>query len=546
MQLQCSQPELILYNGKFYTLDPTIPDAQAIAIRDGNILALGYDAEILALAASETPQIDLKGRAVLPGIFDSHNHLMQVGQKLKLIRLDECASVEEMMELVRQKARQTPPGEWIVGIGWNEGNFPGGRFPTRQDIDPATNQHPVLLMRYFDLDLVNTLGLQRAGINRHTPDPVNGRIEKDASGEPNGLLRADANSLARSLIPKPTQAEIQEWIQMGCQAMHRLGITSVIEPGLTAYQLRAYQALHASGSLNLRVNAMPSWYGFNNTETATELDARARDLGLFSGIGDEWLRLGGLKMAFDGGTTGHTAWMYEPFEGETQVSQFNRLDRQTLIRHLEMAQELGWDVGIHVCGDRAQDFVVDVMAGVIRTHPENRSRHNIIHSYFPSQHSLELMAEHQIGAVIQPTFIYYEGDLLFRDVGEDRAQGYKPARKYLNHGIPLSASSDVESTVSANPFPALYSLVSRKTRDGLIIGADQTISRLEALQAYTTGGTWLTREEALKGTLSVGKLADLIVLDQDYFQTAEEMIPAITVLMTIVGGKIVWQSTEFE
>ncbi len=541
ISLRSLHPEKILYAGSVYTLEPETPEVQAVAIRDGRILALGTDAEILALAGENTQCINLAGRAVLPGIFDSHNHLMQVGQKLAAIRLDECQSAHEMMELVRERARSTPAGEWIIGIGWNEGNFEAGKLPTRQDIDPATSDHPVLLMRYFDYDLVNSVGLRLAKVTRQTPHPLSGRIEKDELGEPNGLFRAGAKTMVRSLVPAPTQAEMQNWIRMGCQTLQQLGITSLIEPGLTARELQAYQTLRASGELSLRVNAMPSWHGFYNFETEAELDARARDLGVFSGLGDEWLRLGGLKMAIDGGTTGHTAWMYEPFIGETTVGAFNRLDKDTLVRHLCKAQELGWDVGVHTCGDRAQDFVVDAMAEAMRKSPARDVRHSIIHGYFPSEHAMQGMAENQIGAVIQPTFIYYEGELLFRDVGEARAHRYKPARSYLQHGIHLSASSDVESTVSANPFPSLYALITRKNRLGQIIGPDQGLSRLEALHTYTTAGTWLTREEALKGTLAPGKLADLIVLDQDYFKVSEESIQQIQVLLTLVGGQIVWQ-----
>lgn len=544
MLIRALYPDTILFGGHIYTLDGACPEAQAIALKDGRIVALGPDREICALAGEGTTQVDLHGRTVLPGIFDSHNHLMQVGQKLAAIRLDECSSPQEMMELVRKRAQETPPGEWIVGIGWNEGNFPGGRLPTRQDIDPATTEHPVILMRYFDYDLVNTLGLNLAKVTRHTPDPLSGRIEKDENGEPNGLFRAGAKKMVRSLVPAPTQAEMQDWIRQGSREMSKLGITSLVEPGLTARELQAYQSVHTAQGLSVRVNAMPSWHGFYNFETESELDARARDLGFSTGLGDEWLRLGGLKMAMDGGTTGHTAWMYEPFIGETEVGAFNRLDKETLVRHLCSANEYGWDVGIHTCGDKAQDFVVDAIAEAQRLRPAPAARHSIIHGYFPTAHALRMMADHQIGAVIQPTFLFYESELLFRDVGEERAHRYKPARAYLDHGINLSSSSDVESTVSANPFPALYALVSRKNHLGQVIGEDQGLSRLEALQSYTAAGCWLTREENMKGTLAPGKLADLIVLDQDYFQVAEEDILHTKVLLTLTGGQVTWQATD--
>ena len=544
MIIQSNEPDVILHNAHFYTLHSEYPIVTAVAIKNGRFQALGANDEILALAGAATQTIDLQGRAAIPGIFDSHNHLMQVGEKLSLIRLDECTSPEELTELVRASAKDTPPGEWIVGLGWNEGNFKDGRLPTRHDIDPATADHPVLLMRFFDLDVVNTPALKLAKIDRHTPDPQGGKIEHDPDGEPNGLLRASAKHMVRNLLPRPTLEDRKNWIRLGMQEMHRFGITSIIDPGLTAEEIRAYQSLYADGDLTMRMNLMPSWHGFHTFEDPQQLEERARQLGIFSGLGDEWLRIGALKMALDGGTTPHTAYMYEPFIGETEVCDFNRMDSQSLEDYFRTAQKLGWDVGIHCCGDRAQDMVVEALAKVMEECPQPDPRHSIIHAYFPSPRALELMSRHQIAAVIQPTFIYFEGELVFRDVGEKRAHHFKPTRTYLDHGILVTASSDVESTVSANPFNALYSLVTRKNRFGQPIGPDEGISRTQALIAYTESGCWLTREEKLKGSIAIGKLADLAVLDRDYFLVAEKEIKDIQVFMTLVGGRIVWQQGE--
>ncbi len=541
MRIKDLSPDLILLNGKAYTLDDESTTAQAVAVKDGRILAVGGDAEISALAGPDTRQLALGGRAVIPGIFDSHNHFMEVGAKLSQIRLDECESPEEMMELVRQRAKDTPPGEWIVGQGWNEGNFPDGRLPTRHDIDPATSEHPVILMRFFNIDVVNTTALRLAGVTRDTPHPEGGKIERNADGEPNGLLRASAKSFVRPLVPKPTLAQMKDFLRLACQQMHRFGITSVVEPGLEPDEMRAYQSFYQDGELSVRVNLMPVWHGFHDGDIEEVLDYRAKELGIYSGLGDEWLRIGALKMAIDGGTTPHTAYMYEPYEGDTELVAFNRLELDALHRYFCTAQELGWDVGIHCCGDHAQDMAVDTFARVAREVPRADARHNIIHAYFPTPRALDQMAEHNIAAVLQPTFIYWEGDLLFRDVGERRAQNYKPARKYLDRGIVVTASSDVTSTVSANPFVALYALVTRKNKLGQEVAPHQAISRQEALRAYTVGGTWLTREEHLKGTIEVGKLADLAVLDRDYFAVPDEDIKDVGVDMTIVGGEVVWQ-----
>jgi len=534
-------PDLILTNGRFYTLDAGSTVAQAVAIKDGRIVTVGADVQVGTLAGSGTPTLDLGGSAVIPGIFDSHNHFLEVGAKLSMIRLDECRSQAEMMELVRERAKDTPPGEWIVGQGWNEGNFADGQLPTRHDIDPATSEHPVILMRFFNTDVVNGYALRLAGITRDTPDPEGGKIERDAGGEPNGLLRASAKTLVRPLLPKPTLDDMKRYLRLACTEMHSFGITSVVDPGLRPEEIRAYQSFYEDGDLLVRVNLMPSWWGFFDDEQGDHLDHRARALGIYSGLGNEWLRIGGLKMAIDGGTTPHTAFMYEPYVGDADLVAFNRLPLDALRRHFRTAQKLGWDVGIHCCGDHAQDLAVDTFAQVAREIPRSDARHNIIHGYFPTSRALDQMAEYNIAAVLQPTFIYWEGELLFRDVGEERANKYKPVRTYLDRGVVVTSSSDVTSTVSANPFVALYALVVRKNRFGLDIAPHEAVSREEALRTYTLGGTWLTREETLKGSIEVGKVADMAVLNRDYFTVPDEEIKNLQVNMTIVDGQIVWE-----
>lgn len=540
MEIIDLSPELILFNGKIHTMSGA-RTVRALAARDGRFTALGDDEEIKKLAGPGTGLFDLRGRTVVPGIFDSHNHLMEVGTKLSHLRLDECESAQEMAELVREKAKETPPGQWIIGEGWNEGNFKTGELPTRADLDKATDKHPVVLMRFFNIFLVNTVALRLAGVDKNTPDPEGGKIEREADGSPNGLLRASAKTYVKKLIPRPTLEELKERIDLSCREMHRFGITSVIEPGLYPWEMQAYQAAHRDGILTVRTNLMPSWHGFREEENEDELNARAIELGIFSGLGDEWLKMGGLKMAIDGGTSPHTSYMYEPFVGETEVKNYNRLDPESLRKYFRMAQEHGWDVGIHCCGDRSQDMAVEAFAEIAGQVPSPDARHNIIHAYFPTDKSLELMKRHNIAAVIQPTFIHWEGDLIFRDVGEERVRNYIPARKYLDHGILVTSSSDVESTVSADPFRAMYSLVTRKNAEGLEIAPDQAVSREEALASYTSAGTWLTREENLKGTIETGKLADAVVLDRDFFAVADEELKEIKVDATIVGGKVLYE-----
>jgi predicted amidohydrolase YtcJ len=396
-------------------------------------------------------------------------------------------------------------------------------------------------MRSFNLDVVNTHALKLAGISRDTPDPEGGRIERDANGEPNGLFRAAAKPLMRRHLPQTTVEDLKDGLRKAFPRMHSFGITSVIEPGLYPDEIRAYQSLRQSGELAIRANIMPNWYGFRDDEGVAQWECRAREFGFFSGLGDEWLRLGALKMALDGGINPRTATMYEPFEGEMECAEYHRLDVEALPDNFRTAQSLGWDVGVHCCGDKAQDLALQALVGAVTGLPRDDARHNIIHGNLPSPYALAQMAQHCIAVVVQPCFIYWTGDSILQDIGEHRAQNYKPMRKYLDHGVTTIASSDVTSIPSGNPFVGLYSAVTRKTRTGAEVAPQEALSRAEALRAYTVAGTWLTREEDLKGSLEVGKVADLAVLDRDYFSVPEAEIMDIQVDMTVLNGDIVYE-----
>jgi hypothetical protein len=535
-------PDLILLNGRIRTLWPELPACAALACKDGRVVALGDDDAVRALAGPATALLDLGGRTAVPGLNDAHNHMLELGLKLGKLQVEECRSIAELVERVRAAAERTPPGEWIVGEGWNESLFAEGRLPGRHDLDAATTRHPVLLKRFFNMDVVNTCALELAGVDRHSADPQGGRIERDAAGAPSGILRAAAKQLCRRLLPEPTLAERIAALEAAGAAYLAVGITSILDPGLYPEELRAYQAARAAGRLPIRVNLMPSWHGFREDERREQLDARAAELGALSGLGDEWLRLGGLKMAIDGGTTSRSAWMFQPFLGEQKVHDFNRLDPEDLREFFARGHALGWDIGIHAIGDRAHHEAAAAFADVIGAAPPRDHRHNLIHGYFASAQSLDQMVAHGLAVVIQPTFIYYEGDDLFRDVGPELAHRYKPARTYLDRGIRVVATSDIPSTVHYNPFIGLYSLVTRKSWRGTPIAPQEAISREEALHAYTVAGAWLTREEQIKGPLAPGFLADIAVLDRDYFSCPDEEIKAIKVDITIVGGQIAYRN----
>jgi predicted amidohydrolase YtcJ len=534
-------PDLILFNGRIATMHPDMPFAEALACKDGRVVAIGNEALVRGYAGADTRKIDLGGRTAVPGFNDAHNHMLELGLKLGKLQLENCTSIAQIVEMVREAAARTPAGQWIVGEGWNESLFDEGRLPTRHDLDRATTQHPVLLKRFFNMDVVNTRALELGGVGMGTLDPPGGRIERGPDGAPTGVLRASAKQFCRTLLPKPTPEECVAALDAAGKAYLAHGITSVLEPGLEPWEIRAYLLARQAGLLRVRVNMMASWHGFREGDDPQVLDDRAAGLGLFSGFGDAWLSLGGLKMAVDGGTTSRTAWMFQPFLGEDKVHDYNRLDPEDLREFFTRGHGLGWDIGIHAIGDRAHHESAKAFADVLRDAPAHDARHNLIHAYFASEESLEHMARHNLAAVIQPTFIYYEGDDLFRDVGKELAHRYKPMRTYLDRGIRVVATSDIPSTVHYNPFVGLYSLVTRRTYKGTLIAPQEAVTREEALYAYTVSGAWLTREEGIKGPLAPGFLADIAVLDRDYFSCPEEEIKDIRVEMTVIDGKVAYQ-----
>jgi hypothetical protein len=537
-------PDLIFHSGRIATMHPEMPFAEALACKDGRVVAIGENALVRAYAGGNTRKIDLGGRTAVPGFNDAHNHMLELGLKLGKLQLENCTSIAQVVAMLREAAARTPAGQWIVGEGWNESLFAEGRLPTRHDLDAATTEHPVLLKRFFNMDVVNSTALELGGIGLGTLDPPGGKIERDPDGTPTGVLRAAAKLFCRTLLPKPTPEECVAALDAAGKAYLAHGITSVLEPGLEPWEIRAYLLARQAGLLRVRVNMMASWHGFREGDDPNVLDDRAAGLGLASGFGDAWLSLGGLKMAVDGGTTSHTAWMFQPFLGEDKVHDYNRLDPEDLREFFARGHSLGYDIGIHAIGDRAHHESAKAFADVLENASAHDARHNLIHAYFASEESLEHMARHNLAAVIQPTFIYYEGDDLFRDVGEELAHRYKPMRTYLDRGIRVVATSDIPSTVHYNPFVGLYSLVTRRTYKGTLIAPHEAVTREEALYAYTVAGAWLTREERVKGPLAPGCLADIAVLDRDYFTCPEEEIKDIRVDMTVIDGKVAYRREE--
>ena len=544
------KPDVIVHNGRIHTVDAHDTIAQAIAVRRGRIWAVGDDSTILALAGDATEVIDAKGRSVIPGVIDSHNHAWEAGRFFAGLITFGISSLDELKKKLRRKVAPLPPGTWLQGGGWIESQFREGRMPTRWDLDEAAPDHPVVLERIFSTCVANSRALALAGITAKTPDPPQGEIDRHPdTGEPTGLLHRAAKMLVRQAMPGPFGSSsfgqapgAEESIVRALDEYLRWGITSIVEPGVTPALCRAYQNLYAQGKLTLRVNLMPNWHGFAVKQEREHMDRLIEEMGFYTGFGDHWLRLGALKMAIDGGLTSRSAYKSWPYVDEERARSDVplRLDMDELDGLVEKAHANGWSVGIHVVGDLSQERAVKAIHRAFQMHGGER-RHQIIHGYYPTKASLRLMKEANIIAAVQPAFIYGEADGYPWLLSLAKQREFLPLRSYHASGIVVALSTDMPSA-HFNPFWGMYAAVTRKGMRGHQLGSEEAVPWPLALRMMTLHGAYLTGEEHDKGSLEVGKLADLALLDRDLVQITPEAIRHLTVLMTMVNGRILYQA----
>ncbi len=542
------KPNIIIHNAIVHTIDNNNTIDQAIAISGNKILATGTNEEILKLSDKETQIIDAENQSVMPGIIDSHNHMWECGMLMEGIVTFGIESIEELKNAVKEKVSKMEKGEWLQGGGWIESQFIEQRMPNKNDLDMVSKENPVVLERIFSTCVANSCALKIAGITKDTKDPVGGEIGRDLeTGEPNGLLFRTAKQLVRDVMPTAFGEskfgkgnEIERVIQNAMNDYITYGITSVVEPGVNPSMIRAYQNLREKNLLKIRTNLMPNWHGFAINEDSNFSDRIIDEYGLYTGFGDEWLRIGGLKMAIDGGLTSRTALKSWPYLGDDIVKEVPlRMDLKKLKGWVKQAHDSGWSVGIHVMGDIAIEQAVDAIYEAYKDNPVFR-RHQIIHAYYPTQDSLKKMREAKMIAAIQPAFIYNEADGYPKLLPKDKQESFLPMRSYLDAGVIVASSTDMPSA-HHNPFWGLYSARTRKGIQGYQLGTKESITVEEMLRTMTINSAYLSGDEEVKGSLEVGKLADLIIVDRNILKTEDEQLKDIKVCMTIIDGKIVYK-----
>ncbi|GAB3498363.1 amidohydrolase [Amycolatopsis cihanbeyliensis] len=515
--------------------------SSAVAVLHGRIVALGAGAA--ALSARE--RVDLAGSCVVPGFHDAHNHLAWFGMSLDEVPLgpDACASVEDVYDAIARRAATLPAGRWVVGSGYDQNKLAGGH-PTRQGLDRAAPEHPVRLKHTSGhMSVVNSAVLERLDLGNV---PVGGDVVTDATGSPTGLLREQAQLLLRPLIyPTPLDTVVRA-IDRASERFLAEGITSVQEAGIggglvgeTPCELAAYQRAREEGVLRVRGTLMVASSVLHEIEHAESDEvAFSLDLGMRSGFGDDWLRIGPMKIFADGSLIGRTSAMHEDFAGEPGNRGYFQLPERELAETILRAHAAGWQVATHAIGDRAVTAVLDAYAAALARYPRADHRHRIEHCGVIPPGELRRLAGLGLIPVPQGRFVHEIGDGMLAALGPERADWCYRGRSFLDAGCVLPGSSD-RPVVRGAPLLGIADLVRRRTAGGQPLGAAEALTPAQALRAYTAGSAYAAFRERDLGTLEPGKLADFAVLSAD--PTEEANLDSVRVLGTVIGGELVYQ-----
>ena len=554
MKLVKQEPTLIIYNASVHSVNKEDEMFEAIALYNNIIIALGDNEDIIKLSNEHTRLIDANGKSVIPGIIDGHNHVWEAGLMYDGVVLFGINSIEELQKKLKEKVSETSKGVWIQGGSYIESQFIENRSPNKEDLDKVSKDNPIVIERIFGACVANSLALKIAGITKDTPNPTNGEIEKDEiTGEPTGVLKGNAVLLIREVMTGPFGSDefgankgepsidlLEKSILLALKHYKTYGITSITEPGVSGSICRAYHNLFKNGQLSCRIDLMPNWHGFTLMQDEETLNKIFDTYNFTSGYGNQWIRYSALKMAVDGGLTSGTALKSWPYKGESELRKFNlRLDLEKLPRYVKKAHDMGWDVGIHVMGDIAIKHAVDAIYDAVKSNPRSH-RHQIIHAYYPSDDSIKKMSEVGMIASVQGSFIYGEADGYDEILPMDKQNSFLPLRTYTDNNIICNLSTDMPCS-DVNPFWNMYAAVTRKGIRGHQLGTIEKITIQEALRMMTINGAIQNREEEYKGSLEVGKLADIAILNKNLNAIDEEDIKNIFVEKTILDGKIIYE-----
>lgn len=548
--------DVVLLGGKVVTLDMQNRTQQAIAVRDGKVAAVGTDAEIKTLVGKQTKVIPLEGRMVIPGIIESHSHaygaaLGELAQPFVQLR-----SIAEIQSYLKEQAQQLPAGRWIILPRTDITRLKERRHPTPAELDAGCSTHPVLYAVSRE-HVLNSLGFKMVKIDAETKSIPGVEIIRDADGKPRMLL--NGTGYLNAYLPKQEFSldEKLSGLEKLLQIYNSVGISSICERGTSIDGYKVYGQLYEQKRATTRITV--TLYVGGTTEV--DVEKSIAGLGVRPTDGDEWFKPGPLKIRADGGILWGSAFMREPYaeqarnfylvkDPEFRGRMSYSVEQMTAI--IRAATRLGWQTCAHITGDAGVDHVLAAVEAAAEVEPGLRERRfTLIHAYFPNGPAIAKIKQLGVCVDTQPAWYYKDADALSEVWGKKRFENFIGMKDWLAAGVPTAANTDHmigfdpdRAFNPFNPFLTMYVMVTRKTEGGQVIGEGERISRLDALRAMTLGGAYMTFDESKLGSLEPGKLADLAILDRDYFNCPEEEIRQIKVLRTMVGGKTVFERKE--
>jgi len=528
--------DLIVTNAKVWTVDGHHPTAEAVAVIGDKIVAVGSVSDIEAWRGPATEVIDAGGHLLLPGFNDSHVHFTDGSAQLTNVQLKDASSIEDFAQRIADHAKKLPPGEWVLGGNWDDQGFAQPRLPTKEDIDRLTPNTPVFVTRYDGhMSVANSAALRLAGVTAKTKDVLGGVIVRDKRGEPTGLLKDAAMSYVYKVMPPMSRETLVSTIRAGLRHAASLGVTSVQHMNPSYDDISVYAELASRGELTTRVYAAPM---------ETEWQDQAK-IGVRHAFGSSWLRIGALKGYADGSLGSSTAYFFDAFTDDPKNRGLLSDEMQSLPAIRERfikADAANLQLCIHAIGDRAISTTLDLFADVTKANGKKDRRLRIEHAQHLAAKDFDRFVDLGVIASVQPYHAIDDGRWAEKRIGADRAKRTYAFRTFLDHHVRLAFGTDW-FVAPLNPLETIYAAVTRATLDGKNPDGWQPQEKLsvaEAVEAYTMGSAYAEFQENVKGSITPGKLADLVILSDDIFTISKDTIKDVKVLKTIAGGKVTY------
>jgi predicted amidohydrolase YtcJ len=530
--------DLIITNAKVWTVDKANPTAQAVAVLGDRIVAVGGTADIEAWRGPDTKGVDAAGKLLLPGFNDAHVHFVSGGSQLDSVQLNDVTSSREFAHRIGERSNKTAKGEWIVGGDWDETKWDPSQLPTKQLIDALTPDTPVFVYRYDGhLGLANSLALRMAGVTAKTPDPPGGVIVRGAHGDPTGILKDAAMDAVYKVMPPLSHEQRVRVVKRALAHAASVGVTSAQDMNPDYADIAVYSELLERRELTVRLYVAPY---------IAVVDDQ-RKLGIRHAFGGSFLQMGAVKAYADGSLGSSTAYFFEPFIDQPNnhgLLSDEMLPVSLMRERMMKADAAGIQICTHAIGDQGISIILDLYTDVVKDHGDADRRFRIEHAQHMAAKDFDRFARLHVIASVQPYHAIDDGRFAEKRIGHDRSSRTYAFRTFLDHGVRLAFGTDWD-VAPLNPLLGLYAAVTRATLDGNHPDGwfpEQKLTVAEAVEAYTMGSAYAEFQEKEKGSISAGKLADMVLLSDDIFSIAPEKIRDVRVEKTILGGKVIWEA----